>query len=389
MDITNLTTYSLFALSVVLCVYILWFYKQTFAYWRKRGLIYLEPTIPFGNAYDVCLKKHTFGELFAQFYLKLKERGVKHGGAYIFWKPVYIPVDSEIIRNILIRDSEYFPNHGMYINEKNDPLSGHIFNMENVEWRNFRSKMPSVFTSAKMRKMFLIMEGMTKRFNSNLNAYAKSGHAVDIKKETTKFTTDIIAACAFGIESNTMKNENEEMLKQARGFFDYQWNYIRNTLVMTLPRPFLKKINFRIMPKGLERYFRDLCEKIINHRKESHLDRGDLADTLMRLMQKRETDFTGKDTMEPLNFEQFMAQACVFFSAGFETSSSTQTFAMYELAKDLDCQVKLRKEIDKVLEKYDNKVTYEAVMEMKYLDCVVDGKHSITLIFREAEVHFG
>jgi hypothetical protein len=75
------------------------------------------------------------------------------------------------------------------------------------------------------------------------------------------------------------------------------------------------------------------------------------------------------------------AQAFIFFLGGFETSSSTMTFCLYELSLHQDIQDRLREEIDVVLQKYDGRLTYEGIQEMGYLDKVVSGKkHSCNYV---------
>lgn len=78
--------------------------------------------------------------------------------------------------------------------------------------------------------------------------------------------------------------------------------------------------------------------------------------------------------------EQAAAQAFLFFFAGFETSSSTMQFALYELALNPELQNKVQLEIDQLLAKNDGKLTYEGVMSLELLDRVVDGKSK--LIFK-------
>ena len=68
------------------------------------------------------------------------------------------------------------------------------------------------------------------------------------------------------------------------------------------------------------------------------------------------------------------AQAFVFFIAGFETSSTTMAYALYEVARQTDIQDRVRAEIDEVLKKHDGEITYESLMEMSYLHKVVSGK---------------
>lgn len=50
-------------------------------------------------------------------------------------------------------------------------------------------------------------------------------------------------------------------------------------------------------------------------------------------------------------------------------------FALYELSLNPDIQEKLREDIQEVLKKHDGKLTYEAMLDMKYLQMVIDGKH--------------
>ncbi|KAL6448751.1 hypothetical protein ACFW04_000513 [Cataglyphis niger] len=75
--------------------------------------------------------------------------------------------------------------------------------------------------------------------------------------------------------------------------------------------------------------------------------------------------------MNRLTLLEAIAQAFVFFIAGFETSSTTATFCLYELAQQQDLQDKLRKEIDEILKKH-GELTYNAVNEMTYLHKVVN-----------------
>lgn len=66
------------------------------------------------------------------------------------------------------------------------------------------------------------------------------------------------------------------------------------------------------------------------------------------------------------------AQAFVFFIAGFETSSSAISNALYELALNPEVQDKLRQEIKEYFNKH-NELKYEYIKDMTYLDLVFRG----------------
>lgn len=121
--------------------------KWMFNFWKRRGIYYIEPDFPFGNIRAQVKRELSFGDQFTLFYNHFKSKGVKGGGLFMFLKPVFMPVDLELIKNILQKDFPSFVNHGMYVNEKVDPLTGHLFNLENEKWRKMRTKLTPTFTS--------------------------------------------------------------------------------------------------------------------------------------------------------------------------------------------------------------------------------------------------
>ncbi|XP_077880883.1 cytochrome P450 3A21-like [Ictidomys tridecemlineatus] len=68
---------------------------------------------------------------------------------------------------------------------------------------------------------------------------------------------------------------------------------------------------------------------------------------------------------------EFVAQSIILIFAGYETTSSALSFILYELATHPDVQTKLQQKIDSAL---PNKApaTYEIVLQMEYLDMVVN-----------------
>jgi len=72
--------------------------------------------------------------------------------------------------------------------------------------------------------------------------------------------------------------------------------------------------------------------------------------------------------------DDFVGQAVQFISAGFETSGSTMSYALYELALHPEVQNRLRAEIMRVLNKHNGQLIYDGIQEMAYLDMVLSGE---------------
>jgi len=71
-----------------------------------------------------------------------------------------------------------------------------------------------------------------------------------------------------------------------------------------------------------------------------------------------------------LSENEILAQAIIFFLAGYETTASTLSFCTYELALNPDIQQKLYEEIMSSLNS-DGIVPYDTLAKMPYLDAVI------------------
>ncbi|KAG5873358.1 hypothetical protein JTB14_000486 [Gonioctena quinquepunctata] len=301
------------------------------------------------------------------FYTEFKKRGWKFGGIYITTRPVLIVADPEYIKDIMVKDFHHFIDRGVYYNEKDDPISAHLFALNETRWKDMRVKLTPTFTSGKMRMMFPMIMEVNDCLVDAINKCVEKKQDIDIKEFLAKFTTDVIGTCAFGIECNSFKNPDAEFRKA--GLNSLQKKDMLHSLkkmVISKAPDLALKLGIESVRKDVSQFFYDVIGKTIDYRKTNNTTRADFLQLLINLMENT------KDSENPFTMEQLVAQVLVFFVAGFETSSTTMTFALYELARAPDIQEKLRKEITSVLNKYDNKLTYENMNEMPYLQQVID-----------------
>lgn len=79
-----------------------------------------------------------------------------------------------------------------------------------------------------------------------------------------------------------------------------------------------------------------------------------------------------------LTYDEIIGTVVSFFAAGFETTASTMTYTLYELALNQDYQDQVRSEIKEALAANNDKVTYEIAQNVKYLDWAISGKFEIS-----------
>ncbi|XP_049836826.1 probable cytochrome P450 6a13 [Schistocerca gregaria] len=358
------------AMLVLMCRWI-------YGYWKRRGVPFLEPDSVFGNFKEILLSRKFFGEGLQELYWRLQPH--PYGGIFISLRPALLIRDPELIKSCLVKDFNHFQHRGFKVDEKHDPLSAHLFNLSGPRWRALRTKLTPTFTSGKMRIMFPLMEACAREMVAVLQPLADGRQEVEIKEWNARFTTDVIGTCAFGIQCNSLRDPESEFRKMGRSIFNSPIRTLFNFILVRIG--YLLHIN-SVSPE-CERFFMGVVRDTVDYRKKNSVKRNDFVNLLLELQEERqvhpdpESADTGREVAHspdvdfPFTDDLFAAQCFVFFVAGFETSSTTMSFCIHELAVNPDIQDRLRSEVDSVLSRHSGEVTYDAVQEMTYLDRVV------------------
>nr|XP_046472608.1 cytochrome P450 6A1-like isoform X1 [Neodiprion pinetum] len=352
---------SLCAVAIILTG--IWYYLvANYSFWKERGVLGPEPGLIFGNMKDVMFVREHFG-------VQLKKicdqfPGAPLIGIYDRRTPVLIVRDPELVKDVMIKDFSTFSERGNPIHEKMEPLAAHLFNLETKRWRSLRPKLSPLFTTGKMKHMFALILECADYFEKYIHILAEKGEPIDCREITAKFTTDVIGSSAFGLQMNAIGDEDSEFRKMGRKVFEISLK-ARIVQIMRTAAPWLYElIGISTLPLDVQQFFTSSLKETMDYRMKNDFRRGDLVDMLIEI----------KNNPEKLDFELtdalITAQAFVFFLAGFETSSTTISHALLELAQYQDIQDRLRKEIKESLKSNNHSVTYDSVKEMKYLDMV-------------------
>lgn len=344
------------------------FVKRRYAFFKDLDIPHAEPSFPFGNIKSVN-RIESLSHFLAKYYNQFKGQG-PIAGIFSFFAPNTVVLDLDLVKNILVRDFEYFENRGIYYNEKEDPLSAHLFSIDQPHWKLMRRKLTPTFTSGKMKYMYSTMQAVAIEFTQCIQNEMKVSNELEMKDILARFTTDIIGSCAFGLECNSLADPNAVFREMGRKVFGKPTlNALERVLISVYPN-LGRKLGYKIIEPDVASFFEKCVYDTVEYRKKNDIVKNDFLNLLLEI---------GKDNKEDeLTIPEIAAQAFIFFLAGFETSSTAMSFALYELSLNHQIQNKAREEIKTVLEKYDGQITYEALSEMKYIEQIINGNYLYT-----------
>ncbi|XP_041980388.1 cytochrome P450 6B5-like [Aricia agestis] len=349
-----------------------YFFTRHFNYWKNRNVKGPKPTVFFGNLKDSTLRKEPLSLAFKRIYDDYpKEPFV---GIYTMTTPSVLIRDLDLIKHVMIKDFDMFEDRGVEFSKEG--LGANLFHADGETWRVLRNRFTPLFTTGKLKNMLYLITERGDKFLDYVEAITTKQPEQSVHKLIQLYTVTTISACAFGLDIDTTDRSDAILATLDKIDQMIFHRYFLQEFDMMFPGV-LKVLNWSLFPKFLTNFFEELVTKVVTERNGMPTKRNDFMDLILQL--KNEGDVTGpkknensKDLSLEITNDVIAAQAFVFYAAGYETSATTMTFMLYELAKHPHIQDKLCQEIDEVLAKSDNLVTYDTLTQLPYMDKVFD-----------------
>lgn len=300
-----------------------------FSYWSRKGFKQLDPSFFIGNAGPLLKQKMSFGEFFAGVYNENKDRKIV--GIYFFQMPILVVVDTKLLQDIMIKDFTSFHDRPMPVDEVKDPLSAHLFSLRGKQWRDLRVKLTPTFTSGKLKGMFPIIKDAGQVLEDYLVNQVKQGNDVfEFKDLMMRFTLNIIASVAFGIEADCIKDPDNIFHKMGEKILEPNFkNGMRGLFAFLAPQLF-HKLNLKFVDSEVEDFIYSIVNQTIALRDGENITRNDFMQLMIQLKNQGYVSVDKDDTnsedvklgsknevnIKKLTVDEIAAQAFVFYVAG-------------------------------------------------------------------------
>uniref|UniRef100_A0A673KME6 unspecific monooxygenase n=1 Tax=Sinocyclocheilus rhinocerous TaxID=307959 RepID=A0A673KME6_9TELE len=346
-------------LLTLLCIYGVW----PHGFFKKLGIPGPRPWPFFGT-----FLSYTKG--FCNFDMECAKKYGKVWGIYDGRLPILMVTDLEMIKAIMVKECySTFTNRRVSLA---GPFADGITVVKDERWKRIRSSLSPYFTSGRLKEIFPIAVTHADRFIKNMQ---KRDHEqpVKVKEVVAPYSLDVVTSSSFSVDIDSINNADDPFVTNIKKFFKFS---LFSPLILILAlfpsvANLLGKMGISIFSRSSVDFFYNVLRKIKDeHNKESNVC-FPLFLTLATAPDFAEiTEFTHYRLFH-FKYHEILSQSFVFILGGYETTSTTLTYLLYNLATNPDCLEKLVLEIDTNFPP-DTPITYDALMKMDCLEMAIN-----------------
>ena len=236
--------------------------------------------------------------------------------------------------------------------------------------------------------MMPLLQAINKKMNSHVSKLAESNEMFEAKDLAGKFSLDGLASCAFGVETGSFDEKDSEFMLHIKEMFNIKGSFMLLMVLAIFTPNFIKKIAAklgifvfsRINANEDTKFLMHVVEASFKLRKQSQTKRNDLIDMMieaidgtLELLEEDDIHATDQyekdakiithDKKKNLSYDDVIATAMIMLSAGYETTGTTMSYLLYELALHQDIQDTLYEEIKDATSTENNKLSYDQIIK--------------------------
>ncbi|XP_020805353.1 probable cytochrome P450 308a1 [Drosophila serrata] len=297
------------------------------SHWQRLGVQGPRGWPLVGNMVQFALGRRSYGEVYSKLYSQHPAQ--PYVGFYrLFNEPALLIRDQELLTQILVGNhfascadnAVYVDHHHRDILASFDP-----FLACGDRWRLLRSDLVPLFTPSRLRQLLPHVSNACRILKEQLPR-----EPFEAKEWATRYTLQVVASAVFGVDANCLQQSEESgknpwLQLLAPLFQPSSWSLLGT--VSLLHSPLLGRVlSFRYVPLAVQHWLLTLMD--------SRSERDNLLHWL-------ETE--GRRSLDKM---ELAGHATTLVLEGYETSALLLACALYELARNVDIQEKLHKELD-------------------------------------------
>lgn len=262
-----------------------WYFTKNYNYWEKRNVVYKKPEFPFGSLKDMVLGRSFPGKVHENIYKEFQNE--RFYGIIEFREPSLVVKDPEIIKLVMVKDFSHFVDRPFVRGNPKEYMMKHLLGLFGQEWKDMRAKLTPTFSSGKLKLMFALMEVCGEKLKEQLEIESKDGKTVDAKNILARFTMEMIVSCAFGIETNTISDENSMFYKKLGGTMSTsKLRFFRRLIFIFFPS-LLRTFRINVIRQELTEFVTNVVRDTVEYRKKNNIKRNDFVDLLINIKQNK------------------------------------------------------------------------------------------------------
>jgi len=280
----------------------------------------------------------------------------------LFWNGNYPAIflrDLDLIKKVQVGDFDHFTDLA-FIPPEYLRKVGNVFgiaDMTGEPWKKMKRMVTPPFSAPRLKKTVPAMNACAEKLGDHLKANAKN-EFVDAADFTRKFYFSNIASVVFGTDIDCYGATESDFEKHGKNLIS-----LTRFVMLDMFPSVAATLKLRILNPEPEKFFLNMCKRIVQQRKNSKLEYKDVLGTLINVA-KENPDMT----------EEMMTQTCVqFFTDGYESVAQAMSVLIYQLTLHPEVQERIQDEIDGVFENKNEaeQIDQKDLNDMPYLDQVL------------------